>query len=65
MRRQPLEGEGAKVLYNVVSAASIGGNWWGLTDAILGRAVAGLPRFRTHSFIGADETHLNSLIKSN
>ena len=61
-----MEGEGAKILHNnVVNAASIGGDRWGLTDAILGRAVARLPSFRTHSFIGADETRLNSPIKSN
>ena len=54
-----MEGEGAKVLYNnAVSAASIGGDRWGLTDAILGRVVARMPNFRIHSFIGTDETHI-------
>ena len=60
-----LEGEGAKVLYSNVSVASIREDRWALTDLILGRAVARLPSFKTHSFIGADETRLNSLIKSN
>ena len=54
-----MQGEGAKILSNnAVSAASIGGDRWGLTDAILGRAVARMPDFRIHSFIGADETHI-------
>jgi hypothetical protein len=54
-----LEGEGAKVLYNnAVSVASIREDRWGLTDAILGRAVARMPEFRIHSFIGTDETHI-------
>ena len=53
-----MEGEGAKVLYSNVSVASIREDRRGLTDAILGRAVARMPDFRIHSFIGADETHI-------
>ena len=45
-----------KVLMLFVS--SIRENRYGLSDAILGRAVARMPGFRMHSFIGEDETHL-------
>ena len=53
-----MEGEGAKVLYSNVSAASIIEDRWGLTDAILRRVVARMPDFRIHTFIGTDETRI-------